>query len=86
MSKQHITSILHPIVIEVDAKLKNNESLLEIKKYVCTEVQKHTRMNPIDLQTIIRETNLAPTGPKLQQYLWNSLLKFEGDGVWQKQN
>ena len=84
--KKHLVSILRPIAVQVDMQLKTRVPLIEVKKYILVEVQKHTQMNPTDMQTIIKKTSECPTGVKLLQYLWDSLLKYEGDGVWQKQN
>lgn len=81
MSTLQISSILNPIVQEVNLLITQKVRLEEIKTYVIAEVEKHGKMNLLDRTNIVKKVKQLPTTLKLQKYLYDSLLKYEGYGV-----
>lgn len=78
---KHCKSILNPIVEQAKEMVDQGAALSEIKQHIVYEVNKHQRMNVEDRHTIIRKVNSMPNTLKLLEYLYSSLLKFEGLGV-----
>ena len=81
MRKPEISSILRPIVTEVQNKINQRVPITEIKVYVVDEVGKHKRMAQQDRDNIVKTVNACNDSVNLIKYLFNSLLKFEGHGV-----
>jgi len=65
---------------QISEQLFTMNDLNDAKKFIIGFID-GKNINEKDRQTIIRETNNAKTLVKLQGYLCNCLLKYEGMGV-----
>ena len=77
MSKIHIKSIFEQISETV---FTSNVSLNETKQFIVSFVNKK-EINDKDKKMIINNVNASPTLIRLQMYIANSLLQYEGLGM-----